>query len=402
MKGIKAAAAGHARYLAKTIGGRPQGSPQNHAAAAYIRQTLHDANLEVEEQRFECPAWTCEETYLESSGRRLKAAANAFSPPCDVIARSVAIGTIAELEAADLTGRIGLLSGDLTKAPLSAKAWLLKSERDDHIIRLLESKKPAALLTVQAVKGELVRVIEDWEFDIPSATVSPHVGLALLKQNAPVLHLRIKSRQSRSHACNVVGRTAGPRSTRIVLCAHYDTKIDTPGANDNAAGMAVLLTLAQTLSRRSYQHGLEVIAFTGEEYLPMGDDEYVRRAGDRFEHIVAAINFDGVGQYLGANSITLVAGSQAFQAHLADLTKNYPGVVWVDPWPESNHSTFVWRGVPSLAFTSEGAVKLAHLRADTLRWISPTKLQEVILLATDIIASLQDKSPLWTRPGDSG
>lgn len=400
--GIKTAAKGHAHYLARTIGCRPQGSPQNHAAAAYIRQTLQDAGLKVEEQRFECPAWTCEETYLESNSRILKAAANAFSPPCDVIARSVAIGTIAELEAANLTGRIGLLYGDLTKAPLSAKSWFLKSERDDHIIRLLESKKPAALLTVQAVKGELVRVIEDWEFDIPSATVSPAVGLALLKQNAPVLHLRINSRKSRSHACNVVGRTASPDSTRIVLCAHYDTKIDTPGANDNAAGVAVLLTLAQTLSQRSCRHGLEVVAFTGEEYLPMGDDEYVRRASDRFEHIVAAINFDGVGQYLGANSITLVAGSQAFQAHVTDLTKNYPGVVWVEPWPESNHSTFSWRGVPSLAFTTEGAVNLAHLRADTCRWISPAKLQEVVLLTADIVASLQDKSPIWTRPGDSG
>ncbi len=387
----------HARHLAETIGPRPRGSPQNHAAADYIRQVLQAAGLEVEEQRFECPAWTCEGTWLELEGETLEAAANAFSPPCDVVAPVVAVGTVAELEAADLNGRIGLLYGDLTKAPLSAKAWFLKSERDDHIIRLLEEKTPAALITVQAVKGELVRVIEDWELHIPSATVPAHTGLALLKRNNPTLHLRINSQQTPGYACNIVARQNPGAPARLVLCAHYDTKIDTPGANDNAAGVAVLLTLAQMLSQRQHTHGLEFVAFTGEEYLPMGDDEYVRRCGNGFDKIVAAINFDGVGQYLGANSITLIAGSQPFQAHLTELTRPYPGIVWVDPWPESNHSTFSWRGVPSLAFTTEGTRDLAHLRADTLEWLSPAKLQEVVLLAADIVASLQDKPLEWTR-----
>ncbi len=63
--------------------------------------------------------------------------------------------------------------------------------------------------------------------------------------------------------------------------AHYDTKIDTPGAIDNGTGVVILLELLDYFQRNPLPVGLEFIAFAGEEYLPIGDDEYLRRAGDR-------------------------------------------------------------------------------------------------------------------------
>ena len=65
-------------------------------------------------------------------------------------------------------------------------------------------------------------------------------------------------------------------------------------------------------------------------------------------------NVDSVGQRLAANSIALFSASSQFEAALHGLTAVYPGVVWVDPWPQSNHSTFAMRGVPSIAFSSTG------------------------------------------------
>ena len=305
--------------------------------------------------------------------------------------------SVAELEAAELKGRIGILYGDLTKAPLSPKSWFLKSEREDHIIRLLEEKRPAALITVQTRPGDLERVIVDWEFAIPSATVPARVGLALLREGALRLRLQIQSRQSPGHTCNVVARKAGQSPARIVLCAHYDTTIDTPGAVDNGGGVAVLLALAQRLGDKKLAHGLEWIAFSGHEYLPLGDDAYLERRGDQLEDIVAAINFDGAGQYTAANSIATFASSPAFQDQLVELARGYPGVVWVDPWPQSNHSTFAMRGVPAIAFSSEGRIRLDHLRADSIEWVSPAKLNEVVSLVTAVVESLQDESPDWTR-----
>ena len=387
----------HLNRLSVDIGPRPIGSPGCHAAADYVQDVFRSAGLEVEIQEFECPAWEDRSTSLMLDGEQVEAAANAFSPACDVSAPGVAVGTVAELEAADLEGRIGLLFGDLTKTPLSPKSWFLKSERDDHIIRLLEEKRPAALITVQSRLGDLERVIVDWEFTIPSASVPAGVGLALLRRPAPTLQLKIQSRQSPGHTCNVVARKAGQGPTRIVLCAHYDTTIDTPGALDNGSGVSILLALAQELSQRELQHGLEWIAFSGHEYLPLGDDEYLRRCGDQLEEIVVVINFDGAGQYLGANSIAIFTSSAAFEGQMSKLTRQYPGVVWVDPWPQSTHSTFAWRGVPAIALSSEGRVKWDHLRDDSVEWVSPAKLEEVVSLVTAIVEGLQDKALDWTR-----
>jgi aminopeptidase YwaD len=387
----------HLTHLCVEIGPRPSGSEGNHAAAKYIQCTFRAAGLDVEEQRYDCPAWQYGETWLALDGERLEAAANVFSPPCDVVAPAVAVGTVAELEAADLMGRIGILYGDLTKAPLAAKSWFLKSERDAYVVQLLEEKGPAALVTVQAKPGSLERLIEDGEFPIPSVTVEAEVGLTLLQWDDPVVHLHIESKRAPGWTCNVVGRKVRAEQPKIVLCAHYDTKIDTPGATDNGSGTAVLLTLAQLLSQRKYALGLEWVAFSGHESLPLGDEEYLRRGEDLFGRIVAAINFDGVGNALGASSITTFVISQQFQECLTGLTQRYPGVVWVDPWPESNHSTFAWRDVPSIAIGSAVGGNITHQRIDTIERVSPAKLAEAVSLIADVVESLQDKSPDWTR-----
>ncbi|MCL5996162.1 MAG: M28 family peptidase, partial [Chloroflexi bacterium] len=281
----------HLEQLCVAIGARPGGSHANHQAADYIRHIFSNAGLQVEPQDFDCPDWACDETHLTVNGQTVEAAANTFSPACDVVAPVVTAGSLAELEAAELNGRIAVLYGELTKAPLAAKDWFLKDERDTRIVALLEQKAPAALLTVQAAGGDLPRIIEDAAFNIPSATVPARVGLALLCAQPPAAHLRIHSRRSNGHACNIVARTAFEGTARIVLCAHYDTKFDTPGAFDNGSGVAILLALAQTLGAHERACGLEFVAFTQEEYLPLGDDEYVRRAGEEgFARMLAAIN----------------------------------------------------------------------------------------------------------------
>lgn len=386
----------HVTRLAAEIGPRPSGSPANHAAGEYVASVFAAAGLAVERQEYACPGWEDLGTRLDVDGTELPAAANAFSPECDVTAPAVAACTVAELEAADLTGRIGILYGDLAREPLSCKSWFLKSERDDHIIHLLEDKRPAALITVQAV-GELNRLIEDWELAIPSASVPARAGLALLQNPGRPVHLQIRSRIAPGRAANIVARRAGTGPARVVLCAHYDTKIDTPGACDNGSGVAILLALAHELARRPLAHTLEFVAFDSEEYLPIGDDEYVRRAGETFGEIVACVNFDGAGLRLSASSIMIAANSAPFQAGVTELARRYPGVTWVDPWPQSNHSTFTWRGVPAVAFGSAGGNPAAHLRTDTVEWLSAEKMAEAARLAADIVEYLQDKSPQWTR-----
>lgn len=388
MKRIATTLLSHVRRLSAEIGPRPIGSPANQAAADYLRDRFLTAGLAVEEQPYTCTAWEHESTALCLEGEPLPAAANAFSLPGEVRAPFVPVCTLAELEAAEITGKIVLFYGDLVQAPLAPKSWFLLGDRDRQVIELLERKRPAALLAPPAATAEYGQLTEDWELDLPAATLPLEAVRQLLRRPAACLELNLRARRSPATARNIVARKAGPGGKKVVLMAHFDTKIDTPGATDNAAGAGVLLGLAQTLAGKDLPFGLEFVAFNGEEYLPIGDDEYLRRGEADFPNILAALNFDGVGAALGATSLTALSAPAELEAQVKALAARHPAVVWVEPWPESNHSTFALRGVPALAFGSVGARRLAHSPADTFEQVSEAKLAEPCQLATEIVTAL--------------
>lgn len=260
------------------FGPRPIGSPANQAGADFIAAAFSAAGLQVEEQPYPCTAWDCQQTFLEMDGERLDAAANPFSLPCDVTAPLAFAGTLPELEQAAVKGKLLLLYGDLARAPLAPKSWFLKDERDEAILQALEKGQPAALLAPPTATDYYGQLTEDWELDLPAATISPAAARRLIRNPASRPRLRIDAERRQEVARNVVGRLKPNAEKRLVLCAHFDTKINTPGASDNGGGVAVLLELAERLSKLESDIGLEMVAFNGEEYLPMGDDEYLRRA----------------------------------------------------------------------------------------------------------------------------
>ncbi|HEX2986599.1 MAG TPA: M28 family peptidase [Chloroflexota bacterium] len=389
----------HLRRLCE-IGPRPIGSKANHAAAEYIRGVFRSAGLEVVDQTFQCPDWETRESWAEIEGLRLRAEANVFSPSVDVTAPTVALGSIPELERSELQGRIGVLYGDLAARPLTPKGCTIyQHERDQRVNRLLEEKRPLALITVSPRIGSVERVIEDWSLEIASATVPPEVGLSLLQRIGDPVRLRIVTESSLGYSCNVVADRPGVREGRIVICAHYDTKIETPGAGDDAAGIAAVLTLAHLLPARYPGVGLEFIAFSAEEYGASQDDTefYVRCRGDAMGGITAAINMDLVGQRLGTTAISMMASSETFRDSVDALLKERAGLIWTEPWPESNHSTFALRGVPAVAINCKGITNLTHMPEDTMDWIGEKKLGEVVEIVSAIVGGLQDKSVDWTR-----
>ncbi len=366
------------------LGPRPIASPANQAAADYIREAFCAAGLEVEEQPYAAVAWEHRSTLLEQCGERLDCTANAFSLPCDVTAPIVPAASLAELEAAPAKGKILLLYGDLARAPLAAKSWFLRDERDTRFFELLVAKQPAAILAPPTSAGYFCQLTEDWELDLSAATVPADVALYLLCEPQIPIHLFIDARRTPATARNIVARTPHTPERRLVLCAHFDTKINTPGATDNAGGVAALLALAETLPR-DLPFGLEFIAFNGEEYLPLGDDEYMRRSEGYFSKVLACVNMDGAGAALGTNNITAVACPAELETKIKAIAAKFPGVVWVDPWPESNHSTFSFRGIPAIPIGSTGMRGIAHSIDDTLEQVCPTKLDEVIALGKELV-----------------
>jgi hypothetical protein len=380
----------HLRKLCVEIGARPIGSPANQRAADYLSEVFHSLGLDVDEQAYACTGWDCQAAELVIGDEVQVVEANAFSPACRVVAPIVGAATLDELSAADLTGKIVVLHGDLANAPLSPKSWFLKSERDDAVITLLEEKHPAALIAAPPPTPQYEQLTCDWELEIPAASAPPDVINRLLGWQGQV-GLTLECKKYPTTARNIVARKRAARSgdslpKKVTLMAHFDTRINTPGALDNGAGIAVLLGLAESLVGLSLPFDLEFVAFNGEEYLPIGDDEYVRRAGeDSFGNILLAVNMDGVGYVCGDNTIASFNLTPELEASIRKVTQRFPALQRVEPWPESNHSTFAFRGVPTLALSSHDAWQAAHYPTDTLDLVDVNKLAEVVEVVRQIV-----------------
>jgi aminopeptidase YwaD len=390
----------HVNFFSETVGPRPVGSAAFHRAAGYVRAAFATAGLQIEELQHDIVDWQHRETVLKVGEERLTAAANVYSPACDVKAPLLAVCSSAELEAADISGKIVLFYGDLSNdyiIPLNCP--LYNTDRDQRINRLLIERKPAAVLTVHPKLGGLDARFMDHDQPTPSATVPAEVGLVLLDHigNGQTAHLKIVAESLPATSRTIMGLKDGPSNAKITIMAHFDTMVDTPGATDNATGAAAMLELAASLAGRDLPVGLEFIAFGDHEYYGYSDGMYVEQRGAQMKDIILAINMDFIGARLGTNNITLISESPALRQKVEKVVTGYPGVVWVDPWPQSNHSTFAWRGVPSAAFCATGSTMLHHQPIDTIEWVDSAKLAEVVQLVEEIIAAVQNQPPEWSR-----
>jgi Zn-dependent M28 family amino/carboxypeptidase len=117
---------------------------------------------------------------------------------------------------------------------------------------------------------------------------------------------------------NLVAEVRGTtRSDEIVVIgAHYDTVYDSPGADDNASGVAALIELARRFRDARPQRTLRFVAFVNEEpphfqTQTMGSWQYARRCREREENVVAMLSLEAIGFYDDAE------GSQQYPAPLA-------------------------------------------------------------------------------------
>jgi Zn-dependent M28 family amino/carboxypeptidase len=109
-------------------------------------------------------------------------------------------------------------------------------------------------------------------------------------------------------------RRGGSRAEEIVVFgAHYDSVVGSPGANDNASGVAALLELARRARQRRFARTLRFVAFVNEEPPnfqsgTMGSLRYAAEAKQRGERIVAMLSLETIGYYTDA------PGSQFYPA----------------------------------------------------------------------------------------
>jgi Zn-dependent M28 family amino/carboxypeptidase len=103
---------------------------------------------------------------------------------------------------------------------------------------------------------------------------------------------------------NIIARFGGDENL-IVVGAHYDGCNDTPGADDNASGVAGLLELATLLDRHPTGQNVELVAYTLEEppffrTQEMGSARHARELTERKVSPKAVVILEMIGYFSDA------------------------------------------------------------------------------------------------------
>lgn len=162
---------------------------------------------------------------------------------------------------------------------------------------------------------------------------------------------------------NLVAIAEGQTDEAVVVVAHHDTVRDSPGADDNGSGLAVLIELALRFEGRRFERTVILAAPDFEEIGLIGSRYLVRWLRSRYR-VRGAVVFDPIGYMNPA------PGSQVVPAGIDRL---YPGQVarLADRGNAGDSVVSVYRGVS------------AELVAEWARCLSVTIGPERLLMLRD-------------------
>lgn len=197
---------------------------------------------------------------------------------------------------------------------------------------------------------------------------------------------------------NLIGYLPGSQYPEqyLVISAHYDhlgkmgNEVYFPGANDNAAGVAMLLELARYYQKAENQlpYTLVFMLFGAEEAGLIGSKYYTDHPLFPLEDIEFLVNLDLVGT--GDDGITVVNGSvfrEQFDK-LVDLNleNNYlPAVKIRGAAPNSDHYYFSERGVGAFFIYTLGGIQAYHDIYDIPETLPLTRFTELFQLIQDFL-----------------
>jgi aminopeptidase YwaD len=81
----------------------------------------------------------------------------------------------------------------------------------------------------------------------------------------------------------------------ILIGAHYDAVPGTPGADDNATGVAVLLEMAEVFASNPLKYPVRLVAFDLEEYGLLGSTAYAKYLKDKQQKLRLMLSLEMLG-----------------------------------------------------------------------------------------------------------
>jgi len=214
----------------------------------------------------------------------------------------------------------------------------------------------------------------------------------------------------------------------IIVGAHYDSVEDSPGANDNASGVAALLELARLFSGTTPMRTLRFVAFANEEapffYTDeMGSHQYAGHAKQRGEKITAMISLETLGSYTDAPgsqrypfpfnlaypdtgnfvgfvgnlaSRTLVRRAiKTFRETTAFPSEGVAAPSWIEGIHWSDQWAFWEEGYPAIMITDTALFRYGpyHTTADTPEQLDYPAMARVVSGLQQVVAELAGVEP---------
>jgi hypothetical protein len=198
---------------------------------------------------------------------------------------------------------------------------------------------------------------------------------------------------------NVVGYLEGTdpvlKQEAIVIGAHLDhlgmNPVLMPGANDNASAVAVMLAVAEALSRSGipFKRSIVFVAFGAEEQGVKGSEFYVAHPFVPNEKTKAMLNLESVGR---GESISAGSGRNFPQLwEVVDrLNRKYihrPVTASANSnlaRPRQDAAHFLWANVPTISFGTGGGKPLPyasyHTTKDAVEIITPEIMEDLARL----------------------
>jgi hypothetical protein len=415
----------HTRFLADdALKGRGTGTAGERTAALYIESQLVRLGLKPPPGGFQQPVplrrahidsarltvrtgrnssvFATNEFVLNTGG---EAALRGFRGP------AVFLGTgehASSAKDADLNGRVVVLLGSLgPDAQTLIPRWLRAGVKgmvllvpDSLQFDLFARSRGDDRFYIAAPVDEPI-----WQSGLPAIIAGPRLSRALVAQISEVMrrlarggefaplaldreidvavHVTTQTLTTSNVLGIIPGRDPALRGQHVLFSAHYDhLGISTPdargdsiynGFSDNAAGVAMLLAIAQQLMRSPPARSVAFVFFTAEERGLLGSTFYAAHPAIPLDSTVAVINLDagappappiewrlagGAASSIGATART-VANARGWKVELGEAS------------PNSDYWGFHVRGVPAV-FLIPGAqwegVTAAERDALRLRW----------------------------------
>ena len=176
--------------------------------------------------------------------------------------------------------------------------------------------------------------------------------------------------QQSASAINLVAKKGGTgKKNKVwIIGAHYDTVESSPGANDNASGLSVMIEVMRQVSGHKWFDEIWFVAFDMEEAGLLGSKAFVQHLAieDR-ERIVGMINLDMLG------GITETPNSQSIPPGFEEA---FPGIV--DAVKEDEN-----RGDFSVVVANDAAFNMITSLNEQMYEIAPDLKSAMIVLSKE-------------------